>query len=383
MLNIFSIFYNILLLFVYILILPFLLLKLRNKKYKEAIPAKFFLKNNPKFDFTGVWFHSCSMGEVKAIKPLIDEFQDKANISVITNTGYEEAKLYTKNVRFLPYEIFLPFWVNRQKVLVVMEAELWYMLFFMAKRKGTKTILINARISDRSYKSYLNFRFLYIKIFENIDKVFAQSEIDKKRLIELGAKNVEVIGNIKLAQLPKKNIDFIKPDIQTIVAASTHEGEEKLILNAYKKKYGKLIVVPRHPERFPKVDIMISEFIKNKDLTYHKFSQKDDFSSDIILVDKMGILNDIYAISDITILGGAFAKVGGHNPIEPAFFGSKIISGKNIFNQKSLFSCIKNYYLIEEEELEDYLKKLDTLLKPELTEAGSFDEIFKEIKKWL
>ncbi|OCL82916.1 lipid IV(A) 3-deoxy-D-manno-octulosonic acid transferase [Arcobacter porcinus] len=381
--NLFSIFYNILLLFVYILILPFLLFKLKNKKYKEAIPAKFFLKNNPKFDFSGVWFHSCSMGEVKAIKPLIDEFKDEANISVITNTGFEEAKQYTKNVRFLPYEIFLPFWVNRQKVLVVMEAELWYMLFFMAKRKGAKTILINARISDRSYKSYLNFKFLYTKIFQNIDKVFAQSEVDKKRLMELGAKNVEVIGNIKLAQLPKKRIEFEKANIKTIVAASTHEGEEKLILSAYKKEYGKLIVVPRHPERFSKVDTMISEFIKNRDLTYHKFSQKEDFSSDIILVDKIGILNDIYAISDITILGGAFAKVGGHNPIEPAFFGSKIISGKNIFNQKSLFSCIKNYYLIDEEELEDYLKKSDTLLKPELTEAGSFDEIFKEIKKWL
>lgn len=381
--NLFSIFYNILLLFVYILILPFLLFKLKNKKYKEAIPAKFFLKNNPKFDFSGVWFHSCSMGEVKAIKPLIDEFKDEANISVITNTGFEEAKQYTKNVRFLPYEIFLPFWVNKQKVLVVMEAELWYMLFFMAKRKGAKTILINARISDRSYKSYLNFKFLYAKIFQNIDKVFAQSEVDKKRLMELGAKNVEVIGNIKLAQLPKKRIEFEKANIKTIVAASTHEGEEKLILSAYKKEYGKLIVVPRHPERFSKVDTMISEFIKNRDLTYHKFSQKEDFSSDIILVDKIGILNDIYAISDITILGGAFAKVGGHNPIEPAFFGSKIISGKNIFNQKSLFSCIKNYYLIDEEELEDYLKKSDTLLKPELTEAGSFDEIFKEIKKWL
>lgn len=380
--NFFSIFYNFLLAIVYILILPLLLFKLKNKKYKDAIPAKFFLRNNPKFDFSGIWFHSCSMGEVKAIKPLIDEFKDEVNISVITNTGFDEAKNYTKNVRFLPYEIFLPFWVNKQKVLVVMEAELWYMLFLIAKRKGAKTILINARISDKSYKSYLRFKFLYRRVFENIDKIFAQSELDKRRLLGLGAKNIEVIGNIKLAQLPKKSIDFKKPNAKVIVAASTHEDEETLILNAYKKEYGKLIIVPRHPERFLKVENLIRKYIENKDISFHKFSQNEAFSSDIILIDKMGILNDIYAISDITILGGAFSKVGGHNPIEPAFFGNIILSGKNIFNQKSLFSCIKNYYLIDEFEIEEYLKNADNLLKPELTKAGSFEEIIKEIKKW-
>jgi 3-deoxy-D-manno-octulosonic-acid transferase len=256
------------------------------------------------------------------------------------------------------------------------------MLFLCAKRKGAKTLLINARISDKSYKSYLRFRFFYKKIFENIDKVFAQSEVDKQRLQELGAKNVEVIGNIKLAQLPKRRALFEKPNITTIVAASTHEGEEELILNSYKKEFGKLIIVPRHPERFLKVEELIKNYIKDKNLTFHKFSIKEDFSSDIVLVDVMGILNDVYEIGDITILGGAFAKIGGHNPIEPAFFKNVIISGKNIFNQKSLFECIKNYYLIENSELKEYLEKANTLLKPELTKEGSFEPIIKEIKKW-
>ena len=122
--------------------------------------------------------------------------------------------------------------------------------------------------------------------------------------------------------------------------------------------------------------------MKDKNISFHKFSNKEDFHSDIVLVDIMGILNDIYEISDITILGGAFAKIGGHNPIEPAFFGNVIISGKNIFNQKSLFECIKNYYLIENSELKEYLEKANTLLKPELTKEGSFEPIIKEIKKW-
>ena len=380
--SLFTLFYNLILTITYILLIPYLLYKKRENKYKDAIPSKFFLKNNPKFDFSGIWFHSCSMGEVKAIKPLIEEFEAKANISVITNTGFEEAKTVSQNVRYLPFEIFLPFWISKQKVLVVMEAELWYMLFLFAKRKGAKTLLINARISDRSYKSYLRFKFFYKKIFENIDKVFAQSQLDKKRLEELGAKNVEVIGNIKLAQLPQKKLDLKKPNSKVIVAASTHEGEEELVLSSYKKEYGKLIVVPRHPERFLKVEELIKDYIKDKEISFHKYSLKEDFSSDIILIDKMGMLNDIYSIGDITILGGAFANVGGHNPIEPAYFGNIIISGKNIFNQKSLFECIKNYYLIEKNELKEYLEKASTLLKPELTKEGSFEPIIKEIEKW-
>lgn len=381
--SLFSVFYYLVLSFIYILAIPYLIFKSRNSKYTKAIPAKFFLKDNIPFEENGIWFHSCSMGETKAIKPLIDNYLENANISVITNTGFEEAKKISPNVRYLPFEIFLPFWVNKQKILVVMEAELWYLLFLFAKKKGAKTLLINARISDKSYKSYKRFSFFYKRIFQNIDKVFAQSEVDKHRLEELGASNVEVIGNIKLAQLPKVNVKLEKPKQVVITAASTHENEEKLILDTYKKEQGKLIIVPRHPERFEKVDFLIREFIKDKNISYQKYSVKDDFDSDIILIDKMGILNDIYAISDVVILGGAFEKIGGHNPIEPAFFKCKIISGKNIFNQKSLFDCIKNYYLIENDELGEYLNNIKNLEKPILTKAGSLEPIIKEINRWL
>jgi 3-deoxy-D-manno-octulosonic-acid transferase len=322
------------------------------------------------------------MGETKAIKPLLDYYKDEANVSVITNTGFEEALKSTTHVRYLPFEIFLPFWINKQKVLVVMEAELWYMLFLTARSKGAKTFLINARISDKSYDSYKKFSFFYKRIFKNIDKVFAQSELDKKRLEELGATNVEVIGNIKLAQLPKVNNIFEKNDKILITAASTHENEEKLILDAYNVNQGRLVIVPRHPERFDKVNLLIKAYVKDKSLTYHKYSQKQNFDSDIILVDKMGILNDIFAISDVVILGGAFEKIGGHNPIEPAFFGCKLISGKHIFNQKSLFECIKDYYLIENEQLSEYLNNIENLKKPVLTKAGTIDPIIKEINGW-
>lgn len=366
----------------YILAIPYLLLKSRNTKYKKAIPAKFFLRNNPQFTEDKIWFHSCSHGETVALKSIFEKFnKDEINLSVSTNTGFAQGLKLVDNVRYLPFEIFLPFWITKQKILVVMEAELWYMLFLVAKNKGAKTVLLNARISDNSYNSYKKFSYLYKHIFQYVDKIFAQSDIDKQRLEELGGKNIEVIGNIKLANLPKVTKQLEKPDGIFITAGSTHKDEEQLILNAWDKSMGKLIVVPRHPERFDEVYDLIETKYKSSDVSYHRYSQKEDFSSDIILVDVMGLLNNIYAISDGVILGGGFIKTaGGHNPIEPAYFGCKLISGKTIFNQKSLFECVKNSKLIENNELKETLQNLDELIPTKLDIQGNIESIVEFIK---
>lgn len=375
--------YYLLALVLYILAIPYLLLKSRNPKYSKAIPAKFFLRDNPKFPEDKIWFHSCSHGETVALKPIFEKFsKEDINLSVITNTGFEQGLKLVDNVRYLPFELFLPFWITKQKVLVVMEAELWYMLFLVAKSKGAKTILLNARISDKSYKSYKKFSFLYKHIFKHIDKIFAQSELDKQRLEELGGKNIEVVGNIKLANLPKVTVQLEKPQGVVITAGSTHRGEEELILNSWDKSMGKLIVVPRHPERFDEVYNLIETKYTNSDISYHRYSQNEDFSSDIVLIDAMGQLNNIYAISDVVILGGGFIKsAGGHNPIEPAFFGTILISGKTIFNQKSLFECVNDYYLIENEELQTTLENIKDLKKSSLQKVGSIEPIIKEITR--
>ncbi len=380
--SLFSILYYCLATILYVLAIPLLIFKSRNPKYSQAIPSRYFLKNNDSFKENGIWFHSCSMGETKALKPIIDEFDtNDVNITVVTNTGFEEAKKYGTKVRYLPYEIFLPFWIKKQKILLVMEAELWYMLFLCARVKKTRTVLINARISDKSYSSYKKYSWLYKKIFTNIDKVFAQSVEDKRRLEELGATNVEVIGNIKLAVLPKITCELEKPDEFLITAGSTHENEEALILDAYDKSLGKLVIVPRHPERFDKVDLLINEFIKDKDLSYHRYSIKENFSSDIVLVDKMGELNNIFAISDAVILGGAFEKIGGHNPVEPAYFGCRLISGEHYFNQKPLFECVNNYTIVKNDDLKDIMKNIRNLEKATLDKIGSVEPIINEIKK--
>ncbi len=342
----------------YVLALPLLVYLSFKQKYKESIPARFFLFKNPKFSSEdGVWFHVCSLGEAKALKPILELVKTRdVKITTVTHTGQTEARKYDAEVRYLPYEMLLPFWIKKQKLLVVLEAEFWYMLFVVASARGTRVVLLNARISDKSVKKYLQFSWFYKKLLNRVEMIYAQSEIDKNRFIALGAKNIEVIGNIKLAGKIEKNKSYEKPKQECIVAASTHEGEEESILKSfieYKKQVdAKLIVVPRHPERFESVYELMKSYAHSNSLTLSRFSQTKSFECDMILVDAMGELNNIYAISDIAIVGGAFRDdVGGHNPLEPAFFGCKIITGKHIHDQKELFKYVHHVQYVGEQEV--------------------------------
>jgi 3-deoxy-D-manno-octulosonic-acid transferase len=370
-----NILYYIIVIFLYIISIPLLIIISFKSKYKDSIPARFFLLKNPPFNKRLHHFHTCSLGETKAIKTIIENFEE-INLSVITNTGYEEAKKYKNaNIRFLPFEIFLPFWYKPCKSLVVVEAELWLMLFIMAKKKCQKTLLINARISEKSYPKYLKFKWFYSHLFKYIDVVLAQSETDKKRLINLGAKNVKVAGNIKSMQTYQITKEYEKPNKEIIIAGSTHPGEEEIILNSYKKD-SILVIVPRHPERFEEVEKIIENFaIKNK-LSYGKI--KDGLNKNIVLVDKMGELINLYNIADKVILCGSFVdNVGGHNPLEVAYFNKPLISGKYIFNQIPLFEMVENANIIENNQLKEYLNKK---LKPtKIKNRGNIDIILKEI----
>lgn len=371
----------------YIVAIPYLIFLSLKEKYKNSIPARFFLSNNNSFETEKVWFHTCSLGETKAIKPLAKGLQNDINISVITNTGYTEAKEITNNVKFLPFEIFLPFWIKKQKALVVVEAELWYMLFVVAKNYRIPTILINARISDKSYPKYKKFTFFYKKIFANIDFVYAQSNIDKDRLISLGAKNVEVIGNIKISTniIPSKS--YTKPKNCTIITAgSTHNKEEEAIidsflsLNPHNKQ--KLIIAPRHPERFAFVDELISQKIKGSNLLYHKFAHSPHFDSDIILLDTIGELVNIYAISDVVLLCGSFVdNIGGHNPIEVASFGAKIISGEYFFNQKPLYEMVEGIQITNINNLSTYLSNIADIPNSKIIQKTDITPLITKLKE--
>ncbi|MDQ7086095.1 MAG: glycosyltransferase N-terminal domain-containing protein [Sulfurovum sp.] len=196
--------------------------------------ARFFLWKNKRLKADGVYFHVCSFGEAKAIAPLIEALPlGDIRLSTTTNTGYEAIRGYTSESAFLPFEPLLFLWMRRQKVLVVMEAEFWYLLFVLAQKRGAKTLLINARLSDRSYPKYKRMAWLYRHIFKHIDEVYAQTTLDKERLESLGAKHVRVTGNIKLSRLAKVSEVLDKPKGLIVCGASTHEGEESLILDAF------------------------------------------------------------------------------------------------------------------------------------------------------
>jgi len=345
---------------------------------------------NPPLKRDGIWFHSCSFGEARAIAPVVEMFdKDLIRLTTTTQTGFSVIKNISKESRYLPFETLLPFWIKPQKVLIVLEAELWYMLFLVAKSKGAFTILLNARVSTRSFPKYKKFAWFYRKVFENIDKVYAQTSEDAKRLSALGAKNIEVLGNIKLISIPKPTKKYPKPQSLTIVAGSTHEGEEELILENFlelksKNKDAKLIIVPRHPERFLDVESLIWKQIEDKDLTFSRFGRDGSLKEDIILVDLMGELVNFYKIANIVILGGSFVPVGGHNFAEAAQFGCSIISGEYVFNQRDILNSVDGVIIIKKEELKDRLLEFDSLPKSALrVKSIEIEKFVREVESVL
>lgn len=371
---------------VYLIAFPFLILFSFKSKYKDSIPARFFLWHNKPLHPNGIWFHSCSFGEARAIKPLVGEFDsDILRMSTTTHTGFKVITEYTEQSRYLPFEPLLFAWLKPQKALVVMEAEFWYLLFVLAQRRGAKTLLINARMSDRSFLKYMKMAWLYRHIFKHIDEVYAQTTLDKERLELLGASNVIVTGNIKLSTLPSVSKVLNKPSALLLCAASTHEGEESIILKAFadfkkEQKDAKLLLVPRHPERFDKVASEVENFSQEEGFSHQRYSEDENLESDIIIVDILGELVNLYAISDIVILGGAFAPIGGHNAAEAAQFGCKIISGKHYFNQKDIFDAIEGIAVVESSNLSRRLSQYALLKATRIKYRTDISPIVKSLK---
>jgi len=377
----FDFFYTLLAITLFVVALPFILFLAFKKKYRHSIPARFFCKNNPPFEPHDIWFHVCSLGEAKAIAPILERLEGvKIAISTITHTGYEVASKYTAQVRYLPFEPWLWFWIKKPKTVVVLEAEFWYLLFSIATMRGARVIALNARISDRSFPKYYKMRWFYKRLFEKCDRIVCQSSEDRGRFIALGAHNVEVVGNIKLAQKIEATKNYPKPNGVLIVAGSTHEGEEEGIIRGFMEyridnPHAKLLIVPRHPERFTKVAHLIESIAPHH--SFSRWSQTQTISEEITLIDAMGELNNFYAISDIAILGGAFSPIGGHNPLEPAHFGCKIITGKAIFLQRELFKYISHVQFVELDGIAKALRSAQTLPPSQVNVTIDLDRVME------
>jgi len=200
---------------------------------------------------------------------------------------------------------------------------------------------------------------------------------------------VRVTGNIKFAGIPKALKNLEKPEGFLVCAASTHEGEEGPILEGFRrlkshKPGAKMVLVPRHPERFEKVARMAESFARLQGWSFRRYSEGESLEADLVLMDRMGELVNCYAVSDLVVLGGAFEPIGGHNAAEAAQYGLPIISGPHYFNQRELFAGIEGIRIVEKEELAEAMEY--PALLPATRIIGGEDplaEITKEIENVL
>lgn len=348
------------------------------EKYKELYKKFFPFKKHKVAD---IHFHFASFGELRALKELILYYKSQGKTVLLTSasrTGYKAAKELDENTFFLPLEPLLFFWLKPAKTLIVYEAELWLNLVKIYKNHNKKTILLNARIKKTNFKKYYKLRFFYKEIFSNFDFILAQSETDVKRLIKLGAKNIQAFTNIKLTAKikPSKILPKNKP---IIIAASTHEKEEEIILNKLDTNFLKdkcLIIAPRHPERTKSIENML----KIRQMKYIKYSENElgYLEEDVFLLDTLGELINFYNISDYVILGGSYVPVGGHNFAEAAQFGCKITAGKYVFSQLEILKRLENVIISDEI---DFTNAKNTSLKEEYSFKSLCDILDKEINE--
>lgn len=348
------------------------------EKYKELYKKFFPFKKHKVAD---IHFHFASFGELRALKELILYYKSQGKTVLLTSasrTGYKAAKELDENTFFLPLEPLLFFWLKPAKTLIVYEAELWLNLVKIYKNHNKKTILLNARIKKTNFKKYYKLRFFYKEIFSNFDFILAQSETDVKRLIKLGAKNIQAFTNIKLTAKikPSKILPKNKP---IIIAASTHEKEEEIILNKLDTNFLKdkcLIIAPRHPERTKSIENML----KIRQMKYIKYSENElgYLDEDVFLLDTLGELINFYNISDYVILGGSYVPVGGHNFAEAAQFGCKITAGKYVFSQLEILKRLENVIISDEI---DFTNAKNTSLKEEYSFKSLCDILDKEINE--
>ena len=318
-------------------------------KISNRIGLGFKKRNNP------ILIHAVSLGEVLGIKNFVKtlEGNNEIIISVSTATGLQKAKeLYghKHQVIFLPWDFFifinLFFRFLDIKLILLFETEIWPYLINKADKLNIPIILLNGRLSKRSASLYKQTRLLMTPIFKKMDKLFVQSDKHLERFCNLGVdtKKIEVVGSVKYDIEPaKKTSSENKLPNKFILAASTHKGEEEIVLNAYKifqqnnpsHPNVKLVICPRHPERANSVKSLCNEM----GFDGKKFScMEGDSQPEVIIIDRIGLLNTCYMLSSCAFIGGSLINHGGHNLAEPACNKTPIIIGPYTFNFEEMSS---------------------------------------------
>lgn len=351
-------FYNLIRGILYPFIAFFLIFNSKKRSFVFKRLFQDFSKLKIKTDY--IWIHCSSVGEINLTDGLIKKIKNKFSynilITVFTDTGYNIALNKYSNderitiLRFPLDDIFIIKRIIKTisiKYLILVETEIWPNLIDEVS-KVSKIILVNGRISNKSFPRYKKITYILKPLLNKISYFCMQSETDKDRIISLGANNqkVFVTGNLKFdisfeifSKDEKQALyNLINPKKKNIfVAGSTRDGEEEILFNIYKNlKSTLLVIVPRHLERIPDIE----KKLINSNLNYQRFSdilnRGVNNNLDIIIVDKMGILRKFYSICNIAFVGGTLVNIGGHSLIEPLFYGKTPIFGHFLQNVKTI-----------------------------------------------
>lgn len=356
--------YSLLLAPALVVTLPYWLLKmLTSGKYRAGL-AERFGRVPDRLRATGanencIWVHAVSVGEVLAVEKLIAELKRKFDgwrivVSTTTRTAQDLArsKFGAADVFYLPLDFKLLIWPFlaklRPRLLVLAESEFWPNLVHLASSRGCRIAVVNARVSDRSFPRYRTFGAVFERLaFRYVDLFLAQSELDRERLLAIGAppSRVQVSGNLKFEFRPPVDTAIV-PRLRAAlggarlaVFGSSVEGEEALLAPTFAALLREvpqpaIILAPRHPERFDAaasaVTAMGLPVVRRSDWHERPLAGK------VFLLDSIGELASIYQLADIAFVGGSLVPRGGHNILEPAYFAKPIVVGPHTENFRDI-----------------------------------------------
>jgi len=376
--------YNLLLFTLLPIIFPLgYLIALRRKEeiwYFERLGFILFDKKPEKT----IWIHCASVGEVLSVKPLVDHLKNELPdfeiaVSTITASGKSVAmkNLSAGYFFLLPIENYfaikyLVSYLNTEYFIIV-DTELWPNMIYAAAQ-NSKLILVNARISEKSYKKYLLFRPIFKNLLTRFEHIFAKSADDAARFEAIIGNTAKIsnIGNIKAS------IDTCTAPINLngnfFLAASTHKGEEEIIKNAFKKvadRFAHLVVAPRHLNR---VDEVVNLF--STDFETSKYSENK--LTKVIIIDSFGILKNFYSKAEKIFVGGSIVNIGGHNIYEALIFSKVVAAGKNMQNFQEIYEIATKYNVLTTIENE---KDLVEYLMTDTYKEADFENFLVETRK--
>ena len=313
-----------------------------------------------------IWIHAVSVGETIAAAPLVHLLRSRHPtapilITAMTLTGAERARALfgdTVDYAYVPYDYpgAIARFLKRVKprALIIMETELWPNIITRTHAAGVPIIVANARLSERSAKGYRKVAWLSRELFRKLDWVAAQASPDAERFIEAGARQgaVSVTGSIKfdvsisagMRAASDAERARLGADTRPVwIAASTHEGEDAILLDAHRELLRVLpdlllILVPRHPERFRTV----ARLARDRGFSLARRSAGESATAvQVYLADTMGELLMLYGVADVAFIGGSLIRRGGHNPLEAAAWGIPVLSGPHVFNFADIYTRLE------------------------------------------